>query len=175
MRIHSKATALTGIAAGTLLVLGGVAQAYTLDTATGAGFVGKGEVQSPFGWNNAALQANAAGVSFSYEATEDYSATCTWVTGEGTRGERTHNVTHSKSTSISSAVTYEPRQRNQITGFTLTGFGATTETGETPVVGGPCPGNQGHDGTWTAVVLTNSTGGLYAHYGALSALLTPTV
>ncbi|MEV6871975.1 hypothetical protein [Amycolatopsis sp. NPDC051128] len=176
MRINRKFATVTVAAASAALMFGGVAQAYTLDQATGTGFVGKGEVQTPFGWNNAKLQANAAGVSFSYDATGTYSAVCTWTTGEGTRGENTHNVSHSTSTSVASAVAYDARVKNQITGFTLKGFGITTTTGTVPVVGGACPGNPGTDGTWTSVEQTGSTGGgLYAHYGALSTLLTPTV
>ena len=42
------------------------ANAATLDATTGAGFVGKGEVQSAFGWNNAKMQgATATGFTFS--------------------------------------------------------------------------------------------------------------
>lgn len=38
--------------------------AVTFDASTGTGFVGKGDVQLAFGWNNKQLQANAAGVTF---------------------------------------------------------------------------------------------------------------
>ncbi|WP_439386815.1 hypothetical protein [Amycolatopsis lexingtonensis] len=175
MKVNRKIAVVTGVAASAALLLGGVAQAYTLDTVSGTGFVGKGEVQTPFGWNNAKLQTNAAGVTFSYDATETYDAVCTWITGEGTKGEKTHNVTHATSTSVASAVAYDARVKTQITGFTLKGFGATATTGEVPVVGGTCPGNEGTDGTWSSVTQTGSTGGLYARYGGVSVLLTPTV
>jgi len=174
MKVNRKIAVVTGVAASAALLLGGVAQAYTLDTA-GIGFVGKGEVQTPFGWNNAKLQTNAAGVTFSYDATETYDAVCTWITGEGTRGEKTHNVTHDTSTSVTSAVAYDARVKTQITGFILNGFGTPVVTGEVPVVGGACPGNEGTDGTWSSVTQTGSTGGLYAPYGGVSVLLTPTV
>jgi hypothetical protein len=146
--------------------------AVTFNPATGAGFVGKGDVQLAFNWNNANLQKNASGVSFNYASTDSYEATCTWTTGEGTRGEKVHNVDHNKSTSVSSAISYDARVRNQITGFNLTGLGTTTTTGgEVPVVGGTCPGNPGTDGTWTAVALTGSTGGLYVVYSTTSVQL----
>ncbi|XVV01441.1 hypothetical protein ACQPW3_29100 [Actinosynnema sp. CA-248983] len=174
-RLAVLATAAVSGAALGAAVLTGVAQAYTLDPVTGTGFVGKGEVQTPFGWNNAALQANAPGVSFTLESVRSYSAVCTWTTGEGTKGEKTHDVTHRKTSAVSSVVSYDARQRNQVTGFVLTGFSSVVETGEAPVVGGACPGNAGHGGTWTSVVEGASSSGLYARHGTMTALLTPTV
>ena len=160
-------------AAAALAVVSSAALAsVTFDSSTGTGFVGKGDVQLAFGWNNAKLQQNAPGVSFSYNATDSYTAVCTFTTGEGTRGERTHNNEHTKTTTVSSAVAYDLRVRNQITGFNLTGLGTTTTTGgAAPVVGGACPGNPGTDGTWSSVELTGTTGGLYVNYGGNSVLL----
>jgi hypothetical protein len=172
-----RRTAAIATAAGaTLLLFAGGAQAYTLDSA-GAGFVGKGEVQTPFGWNNAKLQSSAAGVTFSYDTAEEYTAVCTFITGEGTRGEKVHNVPREVVTAVNGEVAYDTRVRNQITGFTLKGFGGSTTTGEIPELGGACAGGpDGSDGgTWTSVELTSSQGGLYAHYGTALALLTPTV
>ena len=145
--------------------------AVTFDPGTGTGFVGKGDVQLAFGWNNPQLQLNASGITFTYESEENYSAVCSWVTGENTRGEKTHNVAHKKSTTVNSAVAFDARVRNQITGFNLTGFGGTTSTGSIPVVGEACPGNEGHEGTWSTVEQTGSSGGLYVNHGAVSALL----
>src|SRR4051794_17816111 len=48
---------------------------------------------------------------------------------------------------------------------------ATTADGTVPVVGGACVGNDGTGGTWTAVTLASSTGGLYVNYGVTSVLL----
>lgn len=141
------------------------AAAVTFDPATGTGFVGKGDVQLAFGWNNAALQGNAGGVTFSYTTADSYDAVCTWVTGEGTRGEKTHNVTHSTTTEVAGQVAYDARTHKQIDGFLLTGYGTVTESGDIPVVGGACPGNEGTDGTWTSVTQTGSSAGLYTTYG----------
>ena len=52
-------TAAAAIAAP--LALAGSASAATIDAA-GKGFVGKGEVQTAFGWHNAAAQKNQTGV-----------------------------------------------------------------------------------------------------------------
>ena len=144
--------------------------AVTYDPGTGTGFVGKGDVQLAFGWNNKQLQTNASGVTFTYNTIDTYEAVCTWTTGEGTRGEKTHNISHEQSTAVSSAIAYDTRVKNQITGFNLTGLGATTSTGEVPVVGGACQGG-GLDATWTSVTQTGSSGGLYANYGGTSVLL----
>ena len=60
------------IAALFAMALATTAQAaVTFDPETGTGFVGKGDVQVAFGWNNAQFQANATGLSFAYVATTD--------------------------------------------------------------------------------------------------------
>lgn len=147
------------------------------DPASGTGFVGKGDVQDAFGWNDAGLQAQAAGVTFTYGYTAVYEAVCTFTTGEGTRGEKTHHVPHAEEMEVSSAVDVDLRRNRQskVTGFTLTGYGDTfSESGEVPVVGGPCPGNPGHGGVWTSVeLLPGGEGGLYASYGDQEVLLAP--
>lgn len=145
----------------------------TFDNTTGTGFVGKGDVQLAFGWNNAALQSKASGVSFSYQVSQDYLAVCTWTTGAGTRGEKEHNVRHTEKYNANGAVNYDARTMSQITGFTLTGFGATTSVGSEPVVGEACPGSEGTDGVWTSVTLVGSgVDGLYVSYGGTEVKLT---
>jgi hypothetical protein len=141
---------------------------------TGLGFVGKGDLQTPWGWNDATLQNNANTVSFFYDSSVvgAYSAVCEWTTGEGTRGERTHQVSHTKNVAsvVKSSVAYDTRKNvhGKVTGFNLLGFSGApiiTESGDDiPVVGAPCPGNPGTDGVWTQVTLLSSTGtgGLYA-------------
>ena len=56
-------TFTAALVGGVALASAGPASAYTMDAA-GQGFVGKGEVQSAFGWNNAKMQANQNGVTF---------------------------------------------------------------------------------------------------------------
>ena len=142
---------------------------------SGIGFIGKGDVQTAFGWNNQKLQANASGVTFTYSTTDTYSATCTFTTGDGTPGEQTHNVDIPRHTSVNSAIDYDARVHQQIDGFNLTGLGSTTYDGTVPVVGGTCvagPTGAGQDGTWSAVTLVSSTGGgLTVNYGGTSVSL----
>ena len=56
-------TFTAALVGGVALASAGPASADTMDAA-GQGFVGKGEVQSAFGWNNAKMQANQNGVTF---------------------------------------------------------------------------------------------------------------
>ena len=160
----------------TTLVLAVPASAVvTFDPATGTGFVGKGDVQTVFGWNNQQLQSKASGVTFSYDALDVYSAVCTWTTGEGTKGEKTHNVSIPRHAGVNSSITYDARTHKQIDGFTLTGFADTTTTGTVPVVGAPCVGDDGidHNGVWTAVSLTSSDSTLSTVYGGNSVVIWP--
>jgi hypothetical protein len=164
-------TAALGLAFAATAALASV----TFYPATGTGFVGKGDVQSAFGWNNAALQANVSGISFTYESDVTWHASCYFVTGEGTRGEKEHFVPHHKSTSVAGTVQWSARVHHQVDGINLTGFtGDTVESGgEVPVAGAPCPGNPGHDGVWVNVYVEpgSSTGGLYVWYNGVKKLL----
>ena len=140
----------------------------TVDS-NGYGFVGKGDVQLAFGWNNAAAQRNANAVSFHSQSSASYEAVCTFTTGEGTRGERIHNVTHNRSTAVLSNIASDPRKTDQWTGYNLNGFGSVTTSGEVPEVGGACMGNNGHDGVWSSVTELGSTGnGLFVSYNGVS-------
>ena len=141
----------------------------TVDS-NGYGFVGKGDVQLAFGWNNAAAQRNANAVSFHMQSSADYEAVCTFTTGEGTRGERVHNVRHNRSTAVLSNIASDPRKTGQWTGYNLNGFGAVTTSGDpVPVVGEACMGNSGHDGVWSSVTELGSTGGgLFVSYNGVS-------
>jgi hypothetical protein len=172
--IRTIASAATAAA----LVVGGAAfaGAYTgTPLENGQGFVGKGELQTPWSWNNQALQSRAKDVSFTVESESTYEYVCQWVTGEGTRGEKTHKVTQTRSSSVVDTVAYDTRVKNQITGFRLSGFSATTPTGVVPVVGDSCLG-EGAEGTVISVSEQGSSANLLAHYpGLTSIVLQPTV
>jgi len=170
-------TARIAVAAALFAVTAFANASVTFDPMTGIGFVGKGDVQLAYGWNNAQLQANAAGVSFSYQVRQDYVAVCTFTTGEGTNGEKTHNVSHTLKYGGSSVVNYDARENKiQITGFKLTGyldpnFGGIS-VGTEPKVGDPCPGNEGHDGVWSSVTAVGTgADGLYVSYGGVEVRL----
>jgi hypothetical protein len=65
MRFSTRIWALLIGSIASLTVIGTAAATVTWD-AHGTGFVGKGDVQSAFGWNNAQFRANSAGITFTY-------------------------------------------------------------------------------------------------------------
>ncbi len=129
----------------------------TLDPATGKGFVGKGDVQTPFGWNDAALQSKAGGVSFTYESKSDetYAVTCEWDTGNRVIVHHVQNKVANLVDSVSYDVTKADRKNpnGKITGFNLEGKGpeVVSESGSVPVVGESCPATGNDEGTDNAV------------------------
>lgn len=173
--MFKKTAAATAMGVGLLLAAAGSASAYTMDSA-GLGWVGKGEVQSAYGWNNKAMQDNVAGVTFVYDSTSSYEVVCEF----DNRGGH-HVITNTKHSSVKATVSSESRNNSNgkqgpMTGWYLTGFGAVTSTGAAvPAVGDGCPGNSGL-GAITSVTQTGTgSGGLYALWGGQSRLLTLTV
>lgn len=156
--------------------------AIVFDPATGTGFVGKGDVQTAFGWNNAQLQSNAAGVSFSYDTSTAYDIVCEWDTETGGRNSKVihHAVTLNRSTALNTAVTYEMRRngQGQVTGFNLLAFeDSTTTGGSIPDVGDACLGETdnekgvGNSAIVTEVIVDSTVGGLFVSYAGVDVLL----
>ncbi len=166
--------ASAGAAAAAVVVIAAApaTASVSFDSSTGTGFVGKGDVQTALGWNNAALQKNASSLTFttsqpasqalsqsaSQSASQSVSQSvtrmlsCTVTNGSETNsktfvrdgyrlgervGTRTGTRTGSRSGvlsgTISYGVAYDPRVKNQVTGFNLTGQRTTpafTASGE---------------------------------------------
>lgn len=168
MRQKTRATVVALLAAAAMAVgVGTAAASATFDPDTGTGFVGKGDVQKVFGWNNQTLQSSAAGVAFAYSSETDtqYDVTCEFDT---TTGGRTPRIVHhviNKKANVGSAVAYDVTKANRnnprgdVTGFNLTGKAneTTDESGSVPVVGDPCPGGQPGLGLITDVAELSST------------------
>ena len=66
LKSTNRITATIAVTAATLLLAPAASAAVTINETNGTGFVGKGDVQVAFGWNNKQLQTNATGVSFSF-------------------------------------------------------------------------------------------------------------
>jgi hypothetical protein len=118
----------------------------TFDPATGIGFVGKGDVQLVYGWNNGALQQNAASVKFRANTTTVIETS--WMC-LNENNQQTQERTRTTTTETAGVVTTIARERNQITGFNLNGYigGATTTTTETegpPLESCPNPNSTFH-------------------------------
>jgi hypothetical protein len=95
----------------------------------GVGFVGKGDVQIVYGWNNKQLQDNADLVQFRVNSTvvTEVSWECTNANNDNTQ-ERERTTTNT----IQGVFEEEARLRNQITGFNLNGWeGAATVSSDT--------------------------------------------
>jgi hypothetical protein len=120
MNIIRTSLGLAACGAATLIAYAAV----TFDPETGTGFVGKGDVQLECNWNNAELQARAAGVLFAYVDETVLEQDCV----DTDRGVHTVMGVRTKTTGVSSEVEYEKRKNSQlqINGFILTGFGAVT-------------------------------------------------
>lgn len=136
--------------------------AVTFDPATGEGFVGKGDVQLAFGWNNKALNENAAAVGFESDVVSEVSWVCTKDNGNTQERERT--------TTTEGLVAHVTRDnKRQITGFTLTGYsGSTTTSSDGPKLN-TCPDK------WELTVPAGDPeivgGGLYVLHGSSRVLL----
>jgi hypothetical protein len=119
----------------------------------GYGFVGKGDVQLGFQWNNAQLQSCAdygteGCLSFSYAAVESSVSEATWTCSHPTNGntqERSRTTTISETTG--GLISGVARVKKQVTGFNLNGGNLVTVSGSPTTEGparGSCPTN------WTA-------------------------
>ena len=112
-------------------------QAVTFDAETGQGFVGKGDVQLAFGWNNKQLQDNAGSVEFRVSSVAETTWEC-----YNSRNEKTQE--RSRTTTTEGVIDSIARDRNQITGFSLSGYvaGASTTTADGPSLNS-CPSTAG--------------------------------
>jgi len=126
----------------------------------GNGFVGKGDVQLALGFKNKQLQDNAEAVQFQVESevVTEVSWVCTNSNDDNTQErERTTTI------SLEGVLESVARERNQVTGFNLTGWDGDAESGsetDGPAVNS-CP-----SGPWTLTTpagepeLVSSTGAL---------------
>jgi hypothetical protein len=144
-----------------------------IDTATGAisGFVGKGDVQMPFGLNNSAIQklinANKQAVTFSIDAEVDGgSYVCKWTTGPD-HNLTVHRITKKFEGEVTATIAADPRKTGQWTGWNLSGsVSASGDDATVPEVGDSCLG-KGTDG----VVESVSTGAGTLDFGAFYATI----
>lgn len=135
---HKIKTMLIGGAVAGALIVGSTAGAavtpnYDADGKfDGTGFVGKGDVQDAFGWNNAATKANAGLVSFEYENVTRETKECRNREGTGSSAVWVVVGTRTISEGVEAATVSEARKNKQeeITGYTLTGFDGTPEVTE---------------------------------------------
>lgn len=114
--------------------------AVTFDATTGTGFVGKGDVQTALGLNNAQLQAQAESLTFTYSDTATYNVPCQKETA-GRKETHTLENTFKRKQTVNGTIDYDARKQNQVNGFNLKGFGSITIDGKVA-----CPGGWDADG-----------------------------
>jgi hypothetical protein len=140
-------------AAAALVATASVAYAIvTFDPITGAGFVGKGDVQLVYGWNNQALQANEGSVMFRATSVSTTEWTCSRINPAGKEVVVNRNQTATSQGLVSSTARRNSSGINgPVTGFNLNGY----DGGEPTIVEdghalGSCPPAGGnpfeHDG-----------------------------
>lgn len=155
--------------AASLALASPAAATVTFDAATGTGFVGKGDVQIVFDWNNKALQTHASTVDFRVDSVSETTWTCTKTIVTGNDETKEVVQERSNTTSVQGLVTTVARDNSKgkdggITGFFLEGFEGTPtlETDGREV--GSCPANPSgfvYDGN---AQTTESGGGLEVTY-----------
>lgn len=104
----------------------------------GTGFVGKGDVQSVYGWNDHMLQANAEFMSFraAMEEVGEMTWVCTHQSNPNNSFTFRRAVTNSSIGNLLSEVRYNPV--GHATGFNLLGWdGAATVTSTLTYISGP--------------------------------------
>ena len=147
--------------------------AVTFDPSTGTGFVGKGDVQLAFGWNNPQIQSiltgNPQAITFKYVSTDTYEVVRAWATGnpDNPVSLNNHIQTITTTVMVNAQINGDPRKtngQNQFTGFNLLGKGTSTVDGTLPVVSPTVTyvtftwTTQEWDGTWETVPNPNYNG-----------------
>lgn len=171
--------ALVAFAAAAVFAASAAVMADVIVYPDGSAFVGKGDVQSAFGWNNAQLQANASGVTFSAELSQTFTQECFETGGPPTT---VYGYRNGVST-LNATVSHSPRVHHQIDGFWLdspTTSGVTWSDivwiggGSGDPGGSGCPGGPSvsHPGG-PPVAGPIEFDAIYAHFGGQSVQIYP--
>ena len=115
------------LALSALLATSLTATAAVTYDANGVGFVGKGDVQLLFGWNNATLQANASSLQFQLLTVSGATWQCLGYNPQNKPVLTTHGL---EGSTVESSVAIELRKNNQgsVTGFVLNGANVASVT-----------------------------------------------
>ena len=107
-----------GLALAALIATSAVVRAEVTWTPEDGGFVGKGDVQTLFGWNNATMQANHTSIEFELVMQAGYTFECEWWTGPS-HNRRHHTNTKEIELDINATVESSSRRTGQYTGWNL--------------------------------------------------------
>jgi hypothetical protein len=141
---------LMAAAAATAFVSTAAWAVVTFDPDIGTGFVGKGDVQLIYGWNNKQLQQNANNVDFRAN-----SLTITEVSWECTNSnnDKVQERERTTTTSVQGILTTVARENSKgkdgpVTGFNLNGYEGGSATTSTSSEGPPLNSCPASPSTW---------------------------
>jgi hypothetical protein len=157
-----------GVLFGSLAIAGAAFAAVSLDPLTGMGWVGKGDIQLAYGWNDKTIQTRSVEVDFEVQQQVTVAVTCQ-IEKRGV----VEFKTASRNRSLSDTQDGDPRVKNaRFTGYFLGGYkGQETASGDPlPKDGDACKA-EGEDGVVTSVVSTINFSKLFATYGGDKRLL----
>lgn len=111
-----------------LLVTASASMASVSVDENGIGFVGKGDVQAIFDWNNSELQQNAGNLTFRFASSTTVSWKCEGINKQG----KVVTSTPELAIGLNAEVGLDARKnkQGQITGFNLLGFDAGQTTAQ---------------------------------------------
>ena len=111
-----------------LLVTASASMASVSVDENGVGFVGKGDVQAIFDWNNSELQQNAGNLTFRFASSSTVSWKCEGTNKQG----KVITTTPELAIGLNAEVGLDARKnkQGQITGFNLLGFDAGQTTSQ---------------------------------------------
>jgi hypothetical protein len=141
-----KKFAQTVLTLAACCVIGVMSYAAVVVDEDGVGFVGKGDVQRVYGWNNHDLQDYAHLLQFRFVSASETTWECEeWQNHQNHGIRKLGNVEYEVSLAASN-IAYDARKnkKGQITGFNLNGFkGTHTETVGDNLEPGTCPPDTG--------------------------------
>jgi hypothetical protein len=163
MAFRTFARAASFALVGLGLIATQAAAIVTFDPTTGTGFVGKGDVQTAFGWNNAKMQREHEEIKFKYVASTTYAFDCEWYTGPD-RNRTRHENTKTAATNVDAKIASESRKTGQWTGWNLRGYagGAPNQPAEPTDADCGAEGNEMKTIVPGSVEVSASTGRLLA-------------
>ncbi|PYE50944.1 lipoprotein [Deinococcus yavapaiensis] len=148
------------------------AQSVNVDS-NGVGWVGKGDVQTAFNWNNAQAQRYVQNVTFTFEQSVRYELDCYKEVEVGRDREiKTITRTVKRTSNINATITYEARKTGQWTGYNLKGFSSTDTNAPTDL---SCTGDDGNRSGWMQDgeprITSGADGGLFVTWNSIKVAL----
>lgn len=166
-RLGVWAGALAIAAALFLLPAAAADASTTLDPDTGTGFVGKGDLQLPWVWSDAQLQANYADTVLTLKQHQVSLGLCEgWSEATRNKASELKSKESTRTTNLFTTLAWSARSTGKtpkVTGINLSGLGDSKEAGDVFTPGEACQiGNVA--GKIVSITVTEETTSLLANY-----------